>query len=141
MSTTIACLSLAIPPQSPLSMDFVGNPIDVELISTVDTPDPITCEGFRTYVYEYTDCAGATHIWNYFYFLSSICLLSARRWGETVSCVNNINVNLVMPPAVNDNCGNPLTPVGPSAPVYNPPAFTWKAQLPYTWTYTDCDGK
>ncbi|MBK8832282.1 MAG: hypothetical protein IPN60_15780 [Saprospiraceae bacterium] len=60
--------------------------------------------------------------------------------GETVNCVNNINVNLVMPPAVNDNCGNALIPVGPSAPVYNPPAFTCEGTVTYTWTYTDCEG-
>lgn len=140
MSTTIACLSLAIPPAVPVVVDFCGNPIDVELISTVDTPDPLTCEGFRTYVYEYTDCAGATHIWNYFYFIEYQPFVVPADGGLTVSCVNNINVNLVMPPAVNDNCGNTLIPVGPSAPVYNPPAFTCEGTVTYTWTYTDCEG-
>ena len=75
------------------------------------------------------------------FILSSISHLSFQPMGrQTVSCVNNINVNLVMPPAVNDNCGNALMPVGPSSPVYDPPAFACEGTVTYTWTYTDCEG-
>lgn len=140
MSTTVNCLNLATAPGAPDVFDYCGNPIDVELVSTVDNPDPITCEGYRAYVYEYTDCAGATHIWNYFYFIEYQSFVVPADGGQTVSCINNININLVMPPTVNDNCGNPLIPIGPSAPVYNPPAFTCEGTVTYTWTYTDCEG-
>jgi hypothetical protein len=48
MDTTVACLYLATAPVVPDVFDICGNPMDVELISTTDNPDPITCEGNRT---------------------------------------------------------------------------------------------
>lgn len=139
MSTTVACLNLAVEPDVPEVFDFCGNPIPALLISTTDNPDPLTCEGFRTYVYEYTDCSGGTHLWNYFYFIEYLPFTVPADGGETVTCINNINVNLVTPPSVNDNCGIPLIPTGPSLPVYDPPAFTCEGTVTYTWTYTDCE--
>lgn len=140
MSTTVACLFLATEPDVPEVYDYCGNLIPAVLMSTIDNPDPTTCEGLRTFIYEYIDCAGQSHLWNFFCSIEYEPFMVPADGGETFSCVNNINVNLVIPPAVNDNCGNALMPAGPSLPVYNPPAFTCEGTVTYTWTYTDCEG-
>ncbi|MFN9954240.1 MAG: hypothetical protein ACK55I_14175, partial [bacterium] len=41
------------------------------------------------------------------------------------------------PPAVNDNCGNALTPSGP---VTGGPYTSCEGTRTWTWTYTDCEG-
>ncbi len=140
MATTIPCINLAVEPEAPDVFDFCGNQIPAILMAVLENPDPISCEGFRTYIFVYTDCAGRTHNWNYFYFIEYLPFTVSSDGGTTVSCVNNIDVNLVMPPLVNDNCGNPLMPSGPSLPVYDPPVFSCEGSVTYTWTYTDCEG-
>ncbi len=139
-STTVSCLSAAIEPNVPDVLDLCGNLIDVELISIINNPDPIACEGYRLYVYEYTDCAANTHLWNYFYFIEYAPFTVPADEGEIVTCINAIDVGLVDPPMVNDNCGIPLTPSGPSLPVYDPPMLTCDGTVTYTWTYADCEG-
>jgi hypothetical protein len=139
-STTVACINAAIEPDVPDVFDQCGNLIDVELISINNFPSTITCEGFKVYVYEYTDCAGLTHLWNYYYFIEYLPFTVPADGGEIVTCINDIDVNLLDPPIVNDNCGIPLTPSGPSGPVYDPLLLTCDGTVTYTWTYADCEG-
>jgi hypothetical protein len=139
-STTIACVSAAIEPSVPAVFDLCGNPISAVLLSTLDVPAVITCEGFRVYVFQYTDCSGNTHLWNYYYFIEYVPFTVPPDGGVTVACLSDVDVNMIIPPAVSDNCGTMITPLGPSMPVYDPPAFTCDGTVTYTWQYTDCEG-
>ncbi|MFM7153829.1 MAG: HYR domain-containing protein, partial [Bacteroidota bacterium] len=55
--------------------------------------------------------------------------------ASTVSCISDVVVPV--PPAVNDNCGNPITPVGPTT---GGNYTSCEGTRTYTWVYTDCDG-
>ena len=50
----------------------------------------------------------------------------------TVNCI--AQATQPVPPAVNDYCGNPITPTGPVAS----PDPVCDGIKTYTWTYTDC---
>ncbi len=80
-ATTIACVDAAIEPAVPVVFDLCGNQINAALISTLNVPAVITCEGFRVYVFQYTDCSGNTHILELLllYRVSSFHR-SPRRW-------------------------------------------------------------
>ena len=41
------------------------------------------------------------------------------------------------PPAVSDNCGNPITPTGPTV---GGTYTTCEGTVTYTWNYADCEG-
>ena len=60
----------ATAPTTPEVDDACGNAIIPTLLSTVDTPDPLTCEGTRVYTYEYKDCSGLATNWVYTYTLN-----------------------------------------------------------------------
>ncbi|MFM8487587.1 MAG: hypothetical protein ACKOCH_14760, partial [Bacteroidota bacterium] len=55
--------------------------------------------------------------------------------ASTVSCISNAVVPT--PPAVNDHCGNPITPVGPTT---GGTYTSCEGTRTYTWVYTDCEG-
>ncbi|MCB0806843.1 MAG: T9SS type A sorting domain-containing protein, partial [Bacteroidales bacterium] len=56
--------------------------------------------------------------------------------GSTVQCLSQAVTPT--PPAVNDNCGNPILPTGP---VYDGSGYNGcEGYVTYTWTYTDCSG-
>lgn len=140
MTTPIHCISQAVAPVPPVVYDLCGNLIPVVPVDTIEFPNPVTCEGFRRYVFEYTDCGGDEHTWNYWYFVEYLPFTIPPDGGETVACTLDIDINTVMPPPVVDNCGIPLTPTGPSTPVYSPPMLTCSGTVTYSWTYMDCEG-
>jgi hypothetical protein len=140
MTVPINCIAQAVQPIPPVVSDLCGNVISSALIDVIENPDPLTCEGYRRYIFEYIDCAGNPHIWNFWYFVEYLPFSGPMDDGETVGCIDDIDINMIIPPAVNDHCGIPLTPVGPSVPVYDPPAFMCNGTVTYSWIYTDCEG-
>ncbi|MEM6963351.1 MAG: HYR domain-containing protein [Bacteroidota bacterium] len=101
----------------------------------VDTPDPITCEGTRTYTWTYEDCAGNMDTYVYTYTIDYEDFTVPMAGSATVSCPDDTDT-APTPPTVMDNCGNTLTPTGPVASAKPSCGGT----RTYTWTYTDCDG-
>ena len=140
MTIPIACISQAVLPVAPVVYDLCGNVIPSSLVDVVENPDPLTCEGYRRYIFEYIDCANNPHIWNFWYFIEYLPFTGPPDGGETINCIDDAVAGAITPPAVNDNCGNPLTPVGPTGPVFIPPGFTCNGTVTYSWTYTDCEG-
>jgi hypothetical protein len=67
--TTVNCPSAAVAPVVPTATDNCNGAISGVLVSVVDNPSPLTCEGTRTYTYSYTDATGnvATDTWVYTY--------------------------------------------------------------------------
>ena len=70
-SSTVACISAATAPSTPSISDACGNNLTPVLVSTVDNPSPLTCNGTRTYTYSYTDCASHISNWAYTYTISA----------------------------------------------------------------------
>jgi hypothetical protein len=110
-ASTVQCVSAAIAPTTPNVTDICGNAITPVLDATVDNPNPLTCEGTITYNYSYTDCAGLVTPWSYTYTIENLDFTMPADQGSIIACA----AQLVAPvaPAVTDNCGNALAPVGP----------------------------
>ncbi len=92
------------------------------------------CEGTIIYTYNYIDCAGLSTPWIYTYTIERNPFTLPANTTATVTCVDDVVVPT--PPAVNDNCGNPITPVAGTAPT----APACEGTMVYQWTYTDCEG-
>jgi hypothetical protein len=101
----------------------------------VNNPNPLTCQGTRSYTWTYTDCAGNVRIWSFTYTVVRLPFGVPANGGATVNCPSNTDVTPT-PPAVFSNCGEPLTPVLTSVS----PKPGCEGSRNYTWTYTDCTG-
>ena len=137
-SSTVECLVDAVAPTTPVVTDVCGNNIVPVLESTVDTPDPLTCEGTRVYTYSYTDCSGLVSYWTYTYTIDlTTAPVVPTDGSSTVECL----ADAIAPttPVVNDLCGNIITPVLESM-VDTPDPLTCEGTRVYTYSYTDCAG-
>ncbi|WP_298535543.1 gliding motility-associated C-terminal domain-containing protein [uncultured Algibacter sp.] len=134
-SITVECIADATETFTlPTVIDACGNTLTPSSAVITENPDPLTCEGTRTYTYTYTDCAGNSDDWVYIY---TIDLLEFTLPANDVEIVDNLNdVVVPTPPIVNDNCGNTIVPTGPIASTI--PAC--QGVIVYTFTYTDCSG-
>jgi hypothetical protein len=130
-SETVACYADIVLPAPPAVNDHCGNPITPT--GPVESTPP-ACEGDITYTWTYTDCEGNTHDWVHTVTIEREDFTVPANTSETVACYADIV--LPAPPAVNDHCGNPITPTGPVEST--PPAC--EGDITYTWTYTDCEG-
>ncbi|HEX7411535.1 MAG TPA: hypothetical protein VF298_05270, partial [Bacteroidales bacterium] len=133
-ANTVECLANAITPTTPSVVDACGATVSAVLVSTVDSPSPITCEGTRTYTYTYTDCAGLVTTWKYVYTIERNDFTMPVNAGSTIACVASAVVPTL--PSVTDNCGNIITPVAPV--ISTAPAC--EGDMTYTYTYIDCEG-
>ncbi|TYB73160.1 SprB repeat-containing protein, partial [Bizionia myxarmorum] len=118
----------------PTITDACGNTITPSAAAITNSPDPITCEGTRTYTYTFTDCNNNEATWSYVYTIEYLEFDTITATSAPADCYAGI----VLPtlPSVTDACGNVLTPTGPvesSTP-------TCEGAVTYTWTYTDCAG-
>ncbi|MFZ2898546.1 MAG: LamG-like jellyroll fold domain-containing protein, partial [Saprospiraceae bacterium] len=134
-SSTIACPALAVAPAAPQGVDACDGNISAVLVSTVNNPNPITCEGTRVYTYSYTDASGNSQDWTYTYTIEYAGFTLPANGGSTVDCPDDTDV-VPTPPTVTDNCGVTLTPSGPAVSAEP----TCEGTRTYTWTYTDCEG-
>ncbi len=138
---TVACATAATAPVIlPVIKDVCGNTLTPTITSPVIGGTYTGCEGTYTYTYNYSDCSGLPFSWTYTYTIEREDFTIPPPGAATVTCPTDININLVTPPSVTDNCGNTLTPSGPTGPVNTPNPLTCGGTMTYTWTYTDCEG-
>ncbi|MBK9018371.1 MAG: hypothetical protein IPM82_32405 [Saprospiraceae bacterium] len=101
----------------------------------VFNPNPLTCEGTKTYQWTYTDCEGNCHPWSFVYTIERLDFTVPANGGSTVACP--ALATQPVPPVVLSNCGETITPTGPTITnVPNP--LTCEGTRTFTWTYTDC---
>ncbi|MEJ5268080.1 MAG: gliding motility-associated C-terminal domain-containing protein [Bacteroidales bacterium] len=138
-SLAVSCVSDAISPITPTVTDICGNNIIPVLLSVVDNPNPITCEGTRTYTYRYSDCAGNWSDWNFVYTINyDIPLVTPANVSTTVECLSNA-VNPGPPANINDGCGRVVAPIFIGIE-YNPDPLTCEGTVLYRYRYVACDG-
>ncbi|CAN0263198.1 unnamed protein product, partial [Discosporangium mesarthrocarpum] len=137
-SLTVDCIDKIKEPTPPTVNDACGDPITPTGPAVTDSPDPITCEGTRTYTWTYTDCEGNSHDWKYVYTIEYEDFEIDEEDGEeTVKCLSEATAPI--PPDVTDNCGKLITPTGPAITDI-PDPLTCIGTRTYTWTYKDCEG-
>ena len=134
---TVECLADATAPTTiPTATSKCDEALTGELTSTTDAPNPIVCEGTRTYTYTYTDCAGKTATWDYVYTITKKDFTMPSNDGTTVACI--AQATQPTPPTVKDNCNGDLTVTGP---VEGGTYDGCEGTKTYTWTYKDCSNK
>ena len=146
----VECVTSATAPPTPAVVDVCGLSVPAVLVSTVDSPDPIVCEGTRTYNYTYTDCSGLVSNWKYIYTIDRVTNPSefgtpVSQSGGTVECMASATAPTTLP-VVKDICGNILSPLTPPtaggsyAGCEGTYTYTYNykdcADLPFAWTYT-----
>ncbi|MDR2085211.1 MAG: T9SS type A sorting domain-containing protein [Bacteroidales bacterium] len=143
-STTVTCVSEIVPPPAsvlPIVYDACGNLItDIQLTDHIDQPDPLVCNGYRTYIYTYTDCAGNTADWMYTYFVNDLPPLNLTLVDQdtTVNCFNDIFQPDEFLPEAFDACGNLITNIQLNGYTDNPNPITCEGSRTYHYTYYDC---
>ncbi len=134
-AATVACPANATPPVLPLVLDGCGKTLTPTGPVVTNNPNPLTCEGTRTYTYTYTDCAGQVRQWSFVYTIERNNFTVPPNGSATVNCPDQTD-QAPIPPVVLSDCGEVLTPVltmvGPK------PGCEGVRQ--YTFTYTDCEG-
>jgi hypothetical protein len=136
-SATVACIANATQPTPPAVVDACGKALTPVGPTITNVPNPITCEGTRTYAWNYTDCAGLVRTWSFVYTIERQPFTVPANGAAQVACPANITQPT--PPTVASNCGETLTPTGPVITnVPNP--ITCEGTRTYAWTYTDCEG-
>ncbi|PWH81405.1 hypothetical protein DIS18_14800, partial [Algibacter marinivivus] len=88
-SNTVDCISDASETFTlPTVTDACGNTLTPSTAVITDSPDPLTCEGTRTYTYTYTDCAGNSADWAFVYTIDTPAFTIADADGAiTVDCI------------------------------------------------------
>ncbi len=137
-TATVACPALAVTPTLPTVTSNCGEVLLPSSSAIVNNPNPLTCEGTRTYAYTYTDCEGNTATWSFIYTIERLPFTVPANGAATVACPAHAGTQPT-PPVVTSNCGEVLTPTGPVI-TNNPNPLTCEGTRSYTWTYTDCEG-
>jgi hypothetical protein len=138
--SSVECLLSAVPPTTPIVLDVDGITIlTPTLVSMVDSPDPIVCEGNRTYTYSFTNCSGITANWSYVYTIDhTTAPVLPANGGSPVQCLASVTTP-TPPSGIIDVCGASVTAV-PVPYVDVPASLTCEGTRTYSWTYTDCSG-
>ena len=137
-SKIVNCISELVKPTLPVVNDYCGNSINPTLYSTTDSPNPLTCQGTREYVYRYQDCYGNFADWKFVYSLQAKDFTLPPNGSSKINCISE-DVQPT-PPTVKDACGtHNLTSIFKTR-VVNPNICDSKATITYTYTYTDCSG-
>jgi hypothetical protein len=133
-ASTVQCAAAATPPVTPTVVDVCGTTVPAVLVTTVNSPNPVTCEGTRIYNYTYTDCSGLVSNWSYTYTIDhTTAPVVPANGASTVECASLATAPT--PPTVVDVCGTAITP---SAPVVTGTYAGCEGTRIYTYTYTDC---
>ncbi|MGB4847920.1 MAG: hypothetical protein WBP41_08395, partial [Saprospiraceae bacterium] len=144
VSGTVECASAATePPASlPVIKDVCGTTLTGTLLSTVNNPNPVICEGTRAYTYRYTDCSGLTYDWTYTYTIDHTTAPSQVggpvSTASTVQCASSATAPSILP-VVKDVCGTTLTGTLFST-VNTPNPVICEGTIAYTYRFTDCSG-
>ncbi|WP_188443430.1 HYR-like domain-containing protein, partial [Planktosalinus lacus] len=97
----------------------------------------VDCEGTVTYTWNYADCVGNNHDWVYTYTIvvEDFAINMPANEGSQIACASDAVAPV--PPVVNDNCGNQITPTGPTqGGTYDGCDGT----ITFVWNYADCTG-
>ncbi|WP_206285914.1 HYR-like domain-containing protein, partial [Yeosuana marina] len=98
-ASTVNCIADATETFTlPTIQDVNGNILTPSAAVITDTPDPLTCEGTRTYTYTYTDCAGNSDDWSYVYTIDTPAFTITDPDGaSTVNCIADATETFTMP--------------------------------------------
>jgi len=135
-SLTVACPSAATTPTPPTVMGCDGSTITPTGPVIVNSPDPVACEGTRTYTYTYT-CGSTSSTWSFVYTIERQPFTVPANGASTVACLANATAPAL--PTVTSNCGETLTPAAPVI-TDSPSPLTCEGTRTYAYTYTDCEG-
>jgi Secretion system C-terminal sorting domain len=134
-AATVACPAQATQPVPPVVLNGCGGVITPTGPVVTNNPNPLTCEGTRTYTWTYTDCAGRVKTWSFVYTVERLPFsINTPNGSATVACPDQTDV-LPTPPVVTSNCGEVLTPV-----VTSTPKPGCEGNRNWNFTYTDCEG-
>ncbi|MBK9013160.1 MAG: T9SS type A sorting domain-containing protein [Saprospiraceae bacterium] len=136
-AATVACPALATQPTPPTVVDACGKTLTPTGPTITNAPNPVSCEGTRTYAWTYTDCSGHVNTWSYVYTIEREPFTVPANGASQVACPSLITSPT--PPTVFSNCGEVLTPTGPIIG-NNPNPITCEGTRTFTFTYTDCEG-
>jgi hypothetical protein len=134
-AATVACPALATMPTPPQVNACNGSSITPTGPVITNNPNPITCEGTRTYTWTYT-CGSTSSTWNFVYTIERSPFTVPTNGSATVNAP--VLATQPVPPIVSSNCGEILIPTGPV--VTNNPNPICTGTRTYVWTYTDCEG-
>ena len=132
-TSTVSCPANATDPGAPADItDACSRTVSAVLVGSVDAPNPVTCEGTRTWTYRYTACDLSTTVdWTHTYTITLTSPIVPSNGASTVECIGD--ATQVAAPVVTDSCGNNLTAV--ITENADPGCGGDKI---YTYTYTDC---
>jgi hypothetical protein len=139
-SSTVECLSAAVDPGAPADItDGCGRTVSAVLVGSVETPDPLTCEGTVVWTYRYTACDGTSADWTYTYTVDyTSALLPPANGSSTVECPADA-VDPGAPADITDGCGRTVSAVLVGS-VETPDPLTCEGTVVWTYRYTACDG-
>src|SRR5690606_39937798 len=81
------------------------------------------------------DCEGNNHDCVDTYTIEVVHFTMLSTSASQISCISQ--ATQPTPPSVNDNCGNPITPTGPSI---GGTYVDCEGTRTFTWNYADCEG-
>ncbi len=141
-ASPVQCLASATAPTIPPVFDVDGTTLlPAVLVSMVDSPDPIDCQGTRTYTYSFTNCSGFSSNWSYVYTIQHVTspVLPANG-GSSLECMASVTTP-TPPTGIVDVCGKSVLAVAAIIPfVDSPTTITCEGTRTYSFTYTDCAG-
>ncbi len=134
--STVACPALATAPVPPVVIDACAGAITPTGPVVTNVPNPLTCEGTRSFTFTYRDCSGNTSVWSHVTTVErEPFTITTPNGNAIVECPDDTDAQPT-PPVVLSNCGEVLTPVLLS--VGAKPGC--EGQRQYIFRYTDCEG-
>lgn len=107
---TLNCISQAILEnvEYPEVLDGCGNPILPSPAVVTDEPSPLSCNGQRTFTFNYVNCEGRSYIWKYIFVIQdNVPPTAIAPQNVKVSCNSEIpEVDISLITNVQDNCGS-----------------------------------
>ncbi len=135
-ASTVSCPALIVQPTPPTVLSNCGEVLTPTGPVIVNSPNPITCEGTRTFTWTFTDCEGNTAQWSHVTTIErEPFTIPVPNGTAFVGCPDDTDVQPT-PPIVLSACGETLTPV-----LVNTTAKPGcEGHRVYTFRYTDCEG-
>ncbi len=133
-ASQVACPSQIVQPVPPVVLDACGKTLAPTGLVIVNNPNPITCEGTRTFTWTFTDCAGHVKTWSHVTTVERQPFGVPANGGSTVACPDQTDAQPT-PPVVTSNCGEVLTPV-----ITSTAKPGCEGNRNWNFTYTDCEG-
>ncbi len=133
-ASQVNCPSQIVQPTPPVVLDACSKTLTPTGPVIANNPNPITCEGTRTFTWTYTDCSGRAKTWSHVTTVERQPFGVPANGGATVACPDQTDAQPT-PPVVTSNCGEVLMPV-----VTSTPKPGCEGNRNWNFTYTDCEG-